>query len=103
MKHIRKSSHIALVLVLSFLACIIAVLKQRRDPILIQKTFNVQMMQLFSSVFKSSFQIEQHQYCFGYWSSRNRRERRKEVTINIKDVPIETAVWLQALLVYLIG
>ncbi len=97
MKHIRKfKSHIALVLVLSFLACITLSAQQRRDPILDTKvTFNADDATL-SSVFKALSRLSNTNIVLAIDQAGTAEKEEKRVTINIKDVPIETAVSLVA-------
>lgn len=97
MKHIRKfKSHIALVLVLSFLACITLSAQQRRDPILDTKvTFNADDATL-SSVFKALSRLSNTNIVLAIDQAGTAEKEEKRVTININDVPIETAVSLVA-------
>ncbi len=97
MKHIRKfKSHITLVLVLSFLACITLSAQQRRDPILDTKvTFNADDATL-SSVFKALSRLSNTNIVLAIDQAGTAEKEEKRVTINIKDVPIETAVSLVA-------
>ena len=97
MKHIRKfKSHIALVLVLSFLACITLSAQQRRDPILDTKvTFNADDATL-SSVFKALSKLSNTNIVLSVEQAGTAEKEEKRVTINIKDVPVETAVSLVA-------
>jgi len=97
MKHIRKfKSHIALVLVLSFLSCITLSAQQRRDPILDTKvTFNADDATL-SSVFKALSRLSNTNIVLAIDQAGTAEKEEKRVTINIKDVPIETAVSLVA-------
>jgi len=97
MKHIRKfKSHITLVLVLSFLSCITLSAQQRRDPILDTKvTFNADDATL-SSVFKALSRLSNTNIVLAIDQAGTAEKEEKRVTINIKDVPIETAVSLVA-------
>lgn len=97
MKHIRKfKSHITLVLVLSFLACITLSAQQRRDPILDTKvTFNADDATL-SSVFKALSRLSNTNIVLAIDQAGTAEKEEKRVTININDVPIETAVSLVA-------
>ncbi len=97
MKHIRKfKSHITLVLVLSFLSCITLSAQQRRDPILDTKvTFNADDATL-SSVFKALSRLSNTNIVLAIDQAGTAEKEEKRVTININDVPIETAVSLVA-------
>ena len=97
MKHIKKfKSHFALILILSFLVCIPLSAQPKRDPILDTKvTFNADDATL-SSVFKALSRLSNTNIVLAIDQAGTAEKEEKRVTINIKDVPIETAVSLVA-------
>ena len=97
MKHIKKfKSHFALILILSFLVCIPLSAQPKRDPILDTKvTFNADDATL-SSVFKALAKLSNTDIVLSVEQAGTAEKEEKRVTINIKDVPVETAVSLVA-------
>ncbi|HNQ39434.1 MAG: hypothetical protein M0R67_03370 [Candidatus Cloacimonas sp.] len=97
MKHIKKfKSHFALILILSFLVCIPLSAQPKRDPILDTKvTFNADDATL-SSVFKALSKLSNTNIVLSVEQAGTAEKEEKRVTINIKDVPVETAVSLVA-------
>ena len=96
MKHIRHCKRrYTIILMLSFLACISFLNAQpRRDPILDTKvTFNADDATL-SSVFKALSRLSNTNIVPAVDQAGTTEKEEKRVTINIKDVPIETAVSL---------
>lgn len=99
MKHMRNAKrHFALILVVVLLAGVSMLSAQtRRDPILDTKvTFNADDATL-SSVFKALSRLSETNIVLAVDQTAGGDEKEeKRVTINIKDVPIETAVSLVA-------
>ncbi len=97
MKHIKKfKSHFALILILSFLVCIPLSAQPKRDPLLDTKvTFNADDATL-SSVFKALSKLSNTNIVLSVEQAGTAEKEEKRVTINIKDVPVETAVSLVA-------
>ncbi|MEN6444623.1 MAG: secretin N-terminal domain-containing protein [Candidatus Cloacimonas sp.] len=98
MKHIKHfKSQYVIILMIAFLACVSVLSAQiKRDPILDTKvTFNADDATL-SSVFKALSNLSKTNIVLAIEQTGTAEKDEKRVTINIKEVPIETAVALVA-------